>query len=751
MPKTASKKERGLSLGHDLVIVESPAKARTITKYLGGGYRVKATVGHMRDLPKNELGVDPAKNFAMKYTPIDEKAQLIRELKAEAAEANRVLLATDPDREGEAISWHVKELLGLPDERALRVTFHEITQNAVRKAIDNPRAIDQDLVDAQQARRAVDRLVGYVLSPLLWKKIRSGLSAGRVQSVATRMVVDREAEIRAFIPEEYWHLDAEFQRIEAAGRFTARFHGTDDGKKRKLVCQADVEAVAAAVKGQPANVSSVKETHPKRSPAPPFITSSFQQEASRRFGMGGRRAMAVAQQLYEGVAIAGYGVTGLITYMRTDSLRLADEAVQAARSVIAERYGPAMVPDEPRVYKSRGGAQDAHEAIRPTMADLTPEKVKDDLQREQYLLYKMIWERFIACQMIDAVYHKLTIDVSAAGYLFRAVNTTPHVLGFTQVYVEGRDVADEEPEDTPLPDLRLHEPLNIGECKPGQKFTEPPPRYTEASLVRAMEENGVGRPSTYAPTIATIQERMYTVREGKQLKPTPLGEVVTNFMKDQFSEVVDLAFTAGMEALLDQVEAGNKPWKEMVGEFYGPFSEKIRGFDQTGERIRVPDEPTGLTCELCGREMVKKMSRFGFFLSCSGYPECKHAAPIVEEMPGSCPACGAKILKKKSKKGYTFYACEKGSDCSFITWDTPVEERCELCSQTLFKKSGKGRTKPFCVNAACKNFLPEDKRGYKKKEAEAGRDAPSAPLQKPTKTTRAAPGAPRPAPKRAKK
>ncbi len=701
-----------------LVIVESPAKAKTIGKYLGPDYKVVASMGHLRDLPKSTMGVDIEGGFNPQYIPVKGREETISELKKAAKASEKVFLATDPDREGEAISWHLKELLGISDEDVYRVTFNEITKKVVETSIKNPRAIDEDLVDAQQARRILDRIVGYKLSPLLWKKVRRGLSAGRVQSVATRMVVDREDEIRNFVPKEYWHLDAYLNNGRSAD-FIARYYGFG-GKKRELGSADEVNAVKSEVAGSPFIVKSVKRQDKSRTPAPPFITSTLQQEGSRKLGMTPKRTMSIAQQLYEGVDVEGEGTVGLITYMRTDSLRLSDEATAEARRLILSRYGAEYYPGSPRRFKTKGSAQDAHEAIRPSNPSLTPEAVRSSLTSDQYRLYRLIWNRFIASQMSAAVYDSVTADIESAGHIFRATSSTIKFSGFTAVYEEGRD-DDADERETPIPDIKDGETLNLKKLTEEQKFTQPPARYTEATLVKAMEESGVGRPSTYAPTVSTILDREYVVKEGKSLRPTPLGEVVTKLMKDRFTDIVDVGFTAKMEGELDNVEKGEKPWKEVLSDFYGPFDTELTNAEKAleGEYIKIPAEESDEVCDVCGRKMVIKSGRFGRFLACPGYPECTFTKPIVIEMPGKCPKCGSRILKRTSKNGYTYYACERGQECGFMTWDVPVKDFCPSCGKTMFKKSGKGFNKAFCINEDCPNFLPEDKRGYRKKTASA--------------------------------
>lgn len=714
----------------NLVIVESPAKAKTIGKYLGPDYQVVASMGHVRDLPKSKLSVDVDNGFVPNYQPIQGKEDIIRDLKRAAKKSDKVFLATDPDREGEAISWHLKELLELPDDRTYRVTFNEITKRVVTESIAKPRSIDQNLVDAQQARRILDRIVGYELSPLLWKKIRRGLSAGRVQSVATRLVVEREEEIRAFESQEYWSIDVDLSRIAPnVGKFRAAFHGKD--KKMELHSRAEVDAILETVKGKDFTVSQVKRQDKLRNPAPPFITSTLQQEASRKLGMPPRRTMSIAQQLYEGVDITGEGTVGLITYMRTDSLRLSEEAIAAARSFILNRYGEAYYPDKPRRYKTKSGAQDAHEAIRPSDVRLDPESIRKDLTAEQYKLYKLIWSRFLACQMASAVYDSVSIDVESAGYLFRANHSSMKFSGYAAVYEEGRD-EDEEVAQSPLPDLKEDETVKADSFAPEQHFTQPPARYTEATLIRALEEKGIGRPSTYAPTVSTIMDREYVIKEGRNLRPTPLGEVVTGLMRDQFPDVADPTFTARMEERLDQVESGDENWVKLLDSFYGDFESNLKRVESEldGTRLKVPDEVSEETCPQCGKQLVVKSGRFGRFLACPGWPECDFTMPLVIEMPGKCPKCGSRILKrtgksKKTGKQYVFYCCERRSakdesqKCDFITWDVPVKDNCPVCGQTMFKTAGKGAHKPFCINEQCANFTPEEKRGgYRRKSAD---------------------------------
>lgn len=742
----------------NLVIVESPAKAKTIEKYLGSSYKVTASMGHLRDLPKSTMGVD-LDTFEPKYIPVRDRTQLIKELKAEAKKAGTVYLATDPDREGEAISWHLKELLGLDDSKAKRVTFNEITKNVVKDSIQNPRDIDINLVNAQQARRVLDRIVGYELSPMLWRTIRYGLSAGRVQSVAMRMVVDRENEIRNFTKEEYWLLDAMLRTGEGAG-FTARYYSDSDSeKKQTLRTEAEVKKITEICTGKNFTVKSVKRTEKPKSPAPPFITSTMQQEASRRLNMTPRRTMMIAQQLYEGVEIKGKGSIGLITYMRTDSLRISDVALAAAGAYIREQYGEKYYPGKPRTFKTKAGAQDAHEAIRPTDVTLSPASIKGDLTKDQYALYRLIWGRFTASQMSNAIYDSVNVDVSCEGYTFKAQCSEIKFKGYTAIYEEAKDEESDEISNV-LPELTEGQTLTLDKLKADQQFTQPPARYTEATLIRAMEEKGIGRPSTYATTVSTITSHDYVTKEGRYLQATPLGEVVTEFLLNNFPDIVDLGFTSAMEEKLDTIEGGDIDWKSVIKDFYGEFSREMKTAEAStnGVKIKVPDVETDEVCELCGRKLVKKKGRFGYFLACPGFPDCTFTKPLVIEMSGKCPQCGGKILKRASRNGNAYYSCEDnraecgfrtetkpesdvcpkcgkkvvetaGQDgtvywacedysrrkCSFITWDVPTKEFCPSCGKTLFKRGGRGQNKTFCENPSCSKFVPLEERGYKKK------------------------------------
>ena len=680
----------------DLVIVESPAKARTIEKYLGGDYKVIASMGHLRDLPKSKLGVDIEHGFTPEYIPVAARSDVINELKKRSKEAGTVYLATDPDREGEAISWHLKELLKIPDEKARRVTFNEITKKVVQESIANPRDIDQDLVDAQQARRILDRIVGYKLSPLLWRKVRRGLSAGRVQSVAIRMVVDRENEIRAFQPEEYWYLDAHLDRAGKKGGFVARYYGTAD-KKKELHSEKEVEDVIAAVEKAAWEIGSVKRGERQRSPSPPFITSTLQQEASRRLGLTPRRTMSIAQQLYEGVDITGEGTVGLITYMRTDSLRLSEEAMAAAGSFIRSFYGEEYYYGKPRRYKTKAGAQDAHEAIRPSNVNLTPERVKKDLTAEQYRLYRLIWSRFMASQMADCLMDTVSANITAGDYIFRASGFHVTFDGFTALYEEAAD--DKQKKETALPPLEVSQDLKLNKLSAEQKFTQPPPYYTEATLIHALEENGIGRPSTYAPIITTIVDRGYVEKEQKKLKTTPLGRAVNQVMLEQFPDIVDPTFSADMEKKLDVVEAGKADWVKTVDDFYQGFEKSLEAAEKNmeGKKIKVEDIPTDEICEKCGRPMVIKSGRYGKFVACSGFPECRNAHPIVKDTGGLCPLCGGHMLLRKSAKGRVYYGCSNYPTCNFMTWDEPVPETCPHCGKTLFKRRGQ----LYCAKEGC--------------------------------------------------
>lgn len=683
----------------NLVIVESPAKAKTIKKYLGKDYEVVASVGHIRDLPKSKLGVDVDNNFEPSYENKKDKSALIKELKAAAKKSDTVYLATDPDREGEAISWHLAHVLNLDGSKPIRVTFSEITKSGIKTGMSNPRSLDMDLINAQQARRILDRIVGYKLSPFLWKKVRRGLSAGRVQSVAVRLIVDRENEIKAFNPKEYWSIDAKLLNSTSKKAFPAKLHEID-GEKAELNSKEEADKILARLENAQFKVANIKKSTRKKQPAPPFTTSTLQQEASRKLSFNARRTMKAAQELYEGVDVEGHGAVGLITYMRTDSLRISDEAKAAAAALIETRFGKEYVPAKPREYKTKKGSQDAHEAVRPSTIDLTPEIVKDSLTSDQYKLYKLIWERFMASQMENALLNTVAVDIEANGCMFKANGYTVKFDGFTRLYEESAE--DDSEEGGALPKITEGEILKVKELSGNQHFTQPPPRYTEASLIKALEENGIGRPSTYAPTITTILDRHYVEREQKQLKPTPLGDVITELLKEHFQHIVDTKFTAKMENDLDKVEEGKEEWVDVLKSFYGDFSKTLDKAEQDmdGKRVKVPDEPTDIDCELCGRKMVIKIGPYGKFLGCSGFPECKNTKKIVNETQGSCPICGKKMLAKKSKKGKPFFGCENFKECNFMTWDTPIAETCPQCGCTMFKKAGK-KGKIYCAKPGC--------------------------------------------------
>ncbi len=683
----------------NLVIVESPTKAKTIKEYLGEGYNVVASMGHVIDLPKSKLGVDIENDFTPQYIPIKGKEELLKNLKDQASKSEKVFLATDPDREGEAISWHLSKLLDLDDAEKNRVAFNEITRKGIQNGMSAPRTIDMDLVNAQQTRRILDRIVGYKLSPFLWKKVRRGLSAGRVQSVAVRLIVDREQEIRSFKEEEYWTVDASLQGSESRRAFAAKLF-SKGSEKLEILDGETAKAIIDDLSHNDFRVDKIKKSVRRRQPAPPFTTSTLQQDASKRLNFQSRRTMKVAQELYEGVNIPGYGSVGLITYMRTDSLRISDEAAQTAQKYIQSAFGKNYLPPSRKVYKSKSGAQDAHEAIRPSMPQLTPDMVAESLTSEQHKLYKLIWERFIASQMANALLDTASVDITAGDYVFKASGHTVKFDGFMKLYVESRD--DPENKDQALPELSEGEILKVRSLDANQHFTQPPARYTEAALIKALEENGIGRPSTYAPTITTILSREYVEREGKVLKPTSLGEVTTKLMKEQFKNIVDVAFTAKMEKDLDRISVGEKEWKSTLKDFYTGFADNLAVAEKNleGKNMKVPDEPTDVKCELCGRNMVIKMGRFGKFLACPGFPECKNTKKIVKDTGGVCPKCGKRVVAKKSKKGKPYYGCENNPSCDFMTWDTPLKETCPKCGSTLFKKSGRAGKK-VCLKENC--------------------------------------------------
>ena len=682
-----------------LVIVESPAKAKTIGKYLGRGYKVTASMGHVRDLPASTLGIDVENGYTPKYITIKGKQKLVKELKAEAKKCDGVLLATDPDREGEAISWHLANILGLDPAAPNRVTFDEITKKGVKEGMAHPRAIDIDLFNAQQARRELDRLVGYKLSPFLWRKVRKGLSAGRVQSVAVRLIRDRELEIENFKPDEYWNLDALLSAAGDKSEFTARLAATADGKKLTVTNKQQADEILAALDGKDYTISKIEKGKRRRQPAPPFITSTLQQDASRAFGFSATRTMRAAQTLYEGVDIAGHGTVGLITYMRTDSLRIAAEAQTAAKNFIAERWGENYVCKTARKWKSRSAtaAQDAHEAIRPSMPELTPDEVEQSISGDTAKLYRLIWSRFMASQMADCVQDTVSASITAGDYLFRASGFRVAFDGFTALYEESTD--DAKKKETALPPLEEGQKLQLKKLTADQKFTQPPPLYTEATLIHALEENGIGRPSTYAPIITTIVDRGYVEKDQKKLKTTPLGQAVNTVMMEQFPNIVDVKFSADMEKKLDIVEAGKADWVKTIDEFYQGFAKSLEQAEKNmeGKRIKVEDIPTDEICEKCGRPMVIKSGRYGKFVACSGFPECRNAHPLVKDTGGLCPLDGGHMLVRKSAKGRVYYGCSNYPKCNYMTWDEPVPEKCPQCGSTLFKKKGQ----LYCAKEGC--------------------------------------------------
>ncbi len=657
-----------------LIIVESPAKANTIKKFLGGSTKVVASMGHIRDLPKSKLGVDCEKNFEPEYINIRGKGDLIKALKKDAKDAKKVYLATDPDREGEAIAWHLAYILGIPENSICRVTFNEITKNTVQEAVKNPRKIDINLVNAQQARRVLDRIVGYKISPVLWKKVRRGLSAGRVQSVAVKMIVDREEEIEKFIPEEYWNLYATLLDEKSEKSFVSKLYGKNN-KKLEIHSKEEIDNILKDLKGAKYIVEEIKKNQKKRTPAPPFTTSTMQQEASRKLKFTLKKTMSIAQGLYEGVKIPEKGSVGLITYMRTDSTRISEVARAAAKKHIIEKYGEAYY--ENRYYKTKNDAQDAHEAIRPTYIELTPEKIKDSLTSDQYKLYNLIYNRFIASQMSQAVYDTVAVDIKANSYNFKANGQTLKFKGFMVLYVETLDNEKEE-ENVQIPELEEKQELKKQKLDSKQSFTEPPPRYTEASLVKALEEKGIGRPSTYSPTITTILERRYIEKSQKQLIPTDLGKIVNKLLIENFSDVINIEFTADMEEKFDNIAEGNQEWKKVIKEFYTPFKEVVEKVDKELEHVELQEEVSDVPCDKCGRMMVIKYGRYGKFLACPGYPECKNAKPLVTTIEEPCPKCGGKIQVRKTKKRRNYYICENNpKSCDYISWNKPGQEEKE--------------------------------------------------------------------------
>ena len=691
----------GVIMAQTLVIVESPAKAKTIGKFLGKGYKVEASMGHIRDLPKSQIGVDITNNYHPKYITIRGKGEILDNIKKQAKKSDKIYLATDPDREGEAISWHLASILGIDDTKKCRIEFHEITKSAIKNSVKHPRAINKSLVDAQQARRILDRLVGYQISPLLWQKVKWGLSAGRVQSVTVKLICDRENEITSFIPMEYWSIIAKLAKNNSKENFEARFYGDSNGKIQ-LSNSNDTNKIIDSIKKGEFKVSKIKKSEKKRYPSPPFTTSSMQQEAYKRLGFSTKKTMSVAQQLYEGIDIKGEGTVGVISYMRTDSTQISIEAQKEARDIIEKEYGREYIPEVPRVYKSKKGAQEAHEAIRPTSAKKQPDIIKDSLKDDQYKLYKLIWNRFMSSQMSEAIFDTITVDVVNNGYVFKSSGSAIKFNGFTAIY----SVEEEsEEENIDIPDLEENETLKLKKVDPKQHFTQPPPRYTEATLVKTLEENGIGRPSTYSPIISTVTERQYVEKEKKYLKPTTLGNVVNEIMNQYFTRIVNVEFTADMENQLDKIEDGEINWVVVIDEFYKAFSPELHYAENEIEKITIEEEPevTDIKCDKCERYMVIKKGRFGKFLACPGYPECKNTKPLLDELDVPCPKCGSNIVVRKTKKGRKFFGCKGYPACNYMTWDEPVKEKCPKCGNTMVKKFVKGKGLLLrCTDDNCK-------------------------------------------------
>ena len=691
-----------------LVIVESPSKIKSVQKYLGAGYKVMASKGHVRDLPKSKLGVDVENNFKMQYINMPDKKDVIKSLKEAAADSEQVLLATDPDREGEAISWHLAHILGLDLNEPNRISFNEITESGVKAGIKNPHKIDINLVDAQQARRAIDRIVGYKLSPFLWRKVKGGLSAGRVQTVALRLIVDREREILAFNSEEYWTIDAKLALSKKS--FAAKLYGTADGKKIETIPDEQTASdIVNKLESAEYTVTNIKKGTRNKQPAPPFTTSTLQQEASRKLGFTGQRTMRIAQQLYEGIDIEGYGSTGLITYMRTDSLRISEEARAAAGQFITSRYGDKYLPSKPRYFKSKSSAQDAHEAIRPTNVNFDPEQIKGSLTPEQYKLYKLIWERFLASLMSVCVQNTVSVDITAGDYMFKTSGYSVKFDGFTVLYEEGKD--EENSDGVAVPEnIKEGDVLKLKSLTPNQHFTQPPARYIEPTLIKALDENGIGRPSTYAPIISNILQRSYIEREKKSLKPTQLGTVIADLMVEYFKQIFEVKFTAGLETKLDKIGNGELEWVSTVSDFYSNFDGLYKKAEESlsGKRVKIPPVESDVVCEKCGRKMVERSGRFGKFLACPGYPECKNTKPMPEdEVKQPCPKCGAKLLKKVSKKGKKSYGCSNYPQCDFASPGLPTGEICEACGGYIINGI---RGRKYCMNSDCPTRQKTDKK-----------------------------------------
>ena len=684
-----------------LVIVESPSKATTIKKYLGKGYNVVASMGHIIDLPKSDLGIDVDNNYEPKYITIRGKGDLVKSLKKQAKNADKIYLATDPDREGEAISWHLANLLDIDINSKCRVTFNEITKKAVSQGIKEPRSIDTSLVDSQQARRVLDRIVGYKISPILWKNVKKGLSAGRVQSVATKLICDREREINEFEAKEYWTIDAFFTKDRK--KFDARFYG-ENGKKKEISTGEKAQKVLDDIKEKPFVISDIKESEKKRYPAPPFITSTLQQEASRKLNFTTTRTMQAAQQLYEGVNIKGKGQLGLITYMRTDSLRISDDARSEAKQFILDTYGSEYYPKQPKIYKTKKNAQDAHEAIRPSYVEITPEVAKASLTGDQYKVYKLIWERFIASQMNDCIMDVVSVTFDVEKYQFKASGSTVKFAGFTTLYSEGTD--EEQDKNVKLPNLKEGENLNADKIEKEQHFTQPPSRYTEATLIKILEELGIGRPSTYSPTISTILQRGYIVREKKLLSPTELGMIVNEIISEHFKDIVDVTFTANMEEKLDTVEEGGTDWRIIIDNFYKPFEKELLDAEQKIGHVEIKDEVSDVVCDKCGAMMVYKQGKFGKFLACPEFPKCRNTKTIVKEVGVPCPKCGGEVIEKKSRRGKVFFGCTKFPECDFTSWNKPTTQKCAKCGGVLYERTGRGK-KLFCPD--CEEAKKEEK------------------------------------------
>lgn len=689
-------------MAQNLVIVESPAKAKTIAKYLGKNYKVEASMGHVRDLPKSQLGVDIDNNFTPKYITIRGKGDLLKKLRSEAKKSDKVYLATDPDREGEAISWHLANLLNLDESKDIRIEFNEITKTAVKNAIKSPRRLNNNLIDAQQARRILDRLVGYKISPILWQKVKWGLSAGRVQSVALKMICDREKEINEFTPKEYWTIDCELSKENAVKSFTSKLTSFKN-KKIEITNEGEAEKIEKDLKAGTFSVNSVKTYSKTKNPLPPFTTSTLQQEAYKKLNFPTKKTMMLAQQLYEGIEIKGYGTIGLITYMRTDSFRISGEAQDLAAKFIKETYGEKYLPEAPRTYKGKKNIQDAHEAVRPSMIEITPSLAEESLKRDQYKLYNLIYTRFIASQMASSQLQLTSIDIKNGDYSLKTSGSKVSFDGFMKVY---EYKTEEENESQPIPSLNQGDILTEKNIDKKQHFTLPPARYSEASLVKSLEENGIGRPSTYAPIISTILDRKYIERDKKTLKPTELGGIVNNIVSEYFKQIVDMEFTASMENKLDYIEEGKNSWTEVVKTFYEPLKESIEIAEKEVSKITIEDKVTDIKCDKCGRFMVIKEGRFGRFLACPGYPECKNTKPIVEELNVSCPKCGGKVLIKRSKKGKKFFGCSNYPDCDFVSWYEPTEEKCPVCGTYMYKKYNKSKGEYLeCSNQSCKNKI----------------------------------------------